>query len=842
MERHNCGEARVIPVILRPVMWEIALFGRLQALPTDGKPVNMWKNQDEAFRNVAEGIRRVVDELRSERMNELQPLLTHSHTISTYVHEEVQMALGAVLGRNIESVPPANQNIVPPLPPKSVVGSETFENKRSTMADHEGRRFGNYRLIRLLGQGGFANVYLGEHIYLGKRAAIKVLNAQLTADGVQKFGLEAQTVARLEHPNIVKVLEFGFADTNTPFLVMDFAPYGSLRYPKGTKLPEATVASYVRQIAAALQYAHVQGVIHRDVKPENMLVGKNNEVLLGDFGIAVVETERSQKLPEGIAGTIAYMAPEQIVGQACAASDQYSLGVVVYEWLCGERPFKGTLREIVAQHQSVHPRPLSQTISGISPDIDRVVMKALAKNPEERYVDMLAFASALRHASTKGASHRETQISEGIAALSHLPAPVEENADTTAGRSVPAAASSRIIELSAFSGNKPGDQSMKNPPANDPKASQQPPIEGNVPQRDESPGDRSVSRRKLFALVGTGVAGGILAGIAADRFVLPHPVENSTSRTSSLPATPTSLTLPYVFFGHFSEVNSVAWSPDGRRIASGSRDWTAKVWDVLTGKNILTYTNHNDWVNAVAWSLDSKLVASGSADDTIQIWDATTGVRIHTYTGHTASVQTLAWSPDGTMIASGSYDATVRVLNLASAQVQIYTGHTAEVDAVVWSPNGKFIASGGGKIGAQHTDTTVQVWEAATLQRVLTYSGHLAQVDGLAWSPDGGRIASASYDTTVQVWDAATGNSNSAVTYHGHHYPVRAVAWSPDGTLIASASADHTVQVWDAKSGSTIFTYHGHHNWVHTVAWSPSGKLIASGSADQTVQIWVPQE
>src|SRR5437763_10828106 len=190
------------------------------------------------------------------------------------------------------------------------------------MTDRVGQRLGNYRLIRKIGQGGFAEVYLGQHIYLDTLAAIKVLHARLESDDVEYFLTEARTVARLLHPNIVRVLEFNVEDS-TPFLVVDYAPNGTLRkrHPRGLPVPFPTVVSYTRQVAAALEYAHEQKIIHRDVKPENMLVGRRNEILLSDFGIAVVShSSRYSSGPEGVqdrAGILAFMAREQITFYAC---------------------------------------------------------------------------------------------------------------------------------------------------------------------------------------------------------------------------------------------------------------------------------------------------------------------------------------------------------------------------------------------------------------------------------------------------------------------------------------------------------------------------------------------
>src|SRR3989440_4619928 len=260
------------------------------------------------------------------------------------------------------------------------------------MTDRVGQQLGNYQLMRLLGEGGFAEVYLGEHIHLGTQAAIKVLHTQLTSDDVDKFRTEARTIARLIHPHIVRVLEFG-VEGKTPFLVMDYAPNGTLRqrHPKGVTLPLPTIVSYVKQVAEALQYAHDEKVIHRDIKPENMLLGRRNDILLSDFGIALVAQSSRYQSTQEMAGTMAYMAPEQIQGKPRPASDQYSLGIVVYEWLSGNRPFHGSLIELVGQHLSVPPPSLLEKKPTIPSAVEQMVLTTLAKDPKERFGSLQAF-------------------------------------------------------------------------------------------------------------------------------------------------------------------------------------------------------------------------------------------------------------------------------------------------------------------------------------------------------------------------------------------------------------------------------------------------------------------
>jgi len=263
-----------------------------------------------------------------------------------------------------------------------------------------GEQLGNYRLIRLLGRGNFADVFLGEHIYLQTQAAIKVLHEQMTSSDVDRFLTEARTIAHLRHPHIIQVLDYG-VENATPFLAMDYAPHGNLcqRHPKGTRLPLDIVVTYVKQVANALQYAHDERLIHRDIKPENMLLGRNHEILLSDFSIAILaQSLRPQKTQE-TAGTLAYMAPEQFQAQASPASDQYALGIIVYEWLSGDRPFHGGFPEIALKHTSLPPLPLREQVPTIPLAVEQAVVIALAKDPQQRFASVQVFARALEEAS-----------------------------------------------------------------------------------------------------------------------------------------------------------------------------------------------------------------------------------------------------------------------------------------------------------------------------------------------------------------------------------------------------------------------------------------------------------
>ena len=693
------------------------------------------------------------------------------------------------------------------------------------MADRVGQQLGNYRLVRLLGQGGFAEVYLGEHVYLDTAAAIKVLHTRLDDEDVEHFRAEARTVARLVHPHIVRVLEFNVQD-GTPYLVVDYAPNGTLRkrHPRSIPVPLSTVVGYVTQVASALQYAHQQKVIHRDVKPENMLVGRRNEILLSDFGIALVAQSSRYSSGNGkvqdMAGTIAYMAPEQIHAQACPNSDQYSLGIVVYEWLSGIRPFQGSFTEIAVKQTLAAPPPLREKIPTLSPEVEQVVMKALSKDPRDRFEDVQAFAVALEHAAQQAPGN--VSAVGDVSLPQAQPSSVEtiqfSNPEAVPGdldlltvpsltpADLPPETSSLLREASS---------SLEKPAVDQAQVTPLPPVVKHAPL---------LSRRKvLLGLAGVAIIGALGGGVALLTHEMQHPPASSTDEGNLL----------YTFRGHSGLVWSAAFSPDGQRVASGSGDETAQVWDATTGDHLNIYSRHKDSVYAVSWSPDGSRIASASYDKTVQIWDATFGDPIYTYRGHSSWVWTALWSPNGRYIASAGGDSTVQVWSSAGdGRPLIYTGHSGPVYAVAWSPDGSRIASAG-------ADGTVQIWDAANGKRLSTHRAQSASIWAVAWSPDGKRIASAGDAKTVQVWNA--GDGSHLFVYPGHTDFVYTVAWSHDGKRIASAGDDKTVQVWNAANGDNRYTYHGHSASVRSVSWSPRDNRIASGSWDKTVQVWVGQ-
>jgi len=281
--------------------------------------------------------------------------------------------------------------------------------------------------------------------------------------------------------------------------------------------------------------------------------------------------------------------------------------------------------------------------------------------------------------------------------------------------------------------------------------------------------------------------------------------------------------------GHENRVTSVAYSPDGRRVVSGSRDRTGRVWDAKSGAELACLRGHKERVESVAYSPDGRRIVSGSDDKTVRVWDAQNGAELACVRGHEGGVTSVAYSPDGRRIVSGSSDRIVRVWDAQScAELACLRGHEGVVESVAYSPDGRRIVSGA---------RTVRVWDAQSGAELACLRGHEKWVRSVAYSPDGRRIVSGSEDDTVRVWEAQGGAELACI--RGHAMSVMCVAHSPDGRRIVSGSYDQTVRVWDAQSGAELACLRGHKKWVISVAYSPDGRRIISRAfMDKMVRVW----
>ncbi|OBQ20427.1 MAG: hypothetical protein AN488_12830 [Anabaena sp. WA113] len=281
--------------------------------------------------------------------------------------------------------------------------------------------------------------------------------------------------------------------------------------------------------------------------------------------------------------------------------------------------------------------------------------------------------------------------------------------------------------------------------------------------------------------------------------------------------------------GHSSGVNSVAWSGDSLTLASGSLDKTVKLWNVQTGDCVRTLEGHSSGVNSVAWSGDSLTLASGSLDKTVKLWNVQTGDCVRTLEGHSSGVMSVAWSGDSLTLASGSFDKTVKLWNVQSGDcVRTLEGHGYWVYSVAWSGDSQTLASG------SH-DKTVKLWNVQSGDCVRTLEGH-DWVYSVAWSGDSLTLATGSHDKTMKLWNVQSGEC--VRTLEGHSSVVRSVVWSGDSQTLASGSSDNTVKLWNVQSGERVRTLEGHSHWVNSVAWSGDSQTLASGSHDKTVKLW----
>ncbi|HLH62848.1 MAG TPA: serine/threonine-protein kinase [Ktedonobacteraceae bacterium] len=724
------------------------------------------------------------------------------------------------------------------------------------MADRSGQQLGNYQLIRLLGRGGFAEVYLAKHTYLNTNAAIKILHLRLAVGDEESFLTEARIIGSLVHPHIVRVLDFGIAD-NTPYLVMDYAPNGTLRqrHPRGAILPLLTIVSYSRQIAEALQYAHSRKLIHRDIKPENLLLGANNEILLSDFGTALlVQTVHNESLHE-MAGTVTYMAPEQIQGKPRPASDQYGLAVMVYEWLCGECPFRGSFVELFSQHMTAKPPSLRAKIPSIPADVEQVVMTALAKDPAQRFGSVKAFANALEQACLV----EQPTISAAPYVPSSQPLPPAEvpseqnrpdsvsfttldqsNSDVYNTAILPPSSpeKSRDSVLYLSSPRSPGQTPGAVPTGENAQPAITPVLSSTgvqMPSAPPAPTSKKgqISRRSVVL----GLAGVAVVAVAAGGSIIYLPQLFKQTKNVVKQHLPTATPAPntigqpilFTYHGHTGAINGIDWSPDGTRVVSGGNDFSVQVWN-MSGSTPLFLYRHAQVVKAAAWSPNGKYIASASKDKTIQVRDAGSGKLLHTITANKGPVNAVSWSPDSKTIVSAGSDKEVKVWDALTGNNAMMLYHDlSPVNTVAWSPNGKYIASGGG-------DHVVKVWDVMAGKIIYTFNQHTDAIRSIAWSPDSKYIVSGSNDQTARAWEATSGRV--MWSYPEPLGVVHSVTWSPDGQFIAVGSNNGYIRALDAAGGQQAFFHDGQTGSINALAWSSSGAQIVSGSSDKTAQVW----
>ncbi|MFO1500400.1 MAG: serine/threonine-protein kinase [Verrucomicrobiota bacterium] len=759
-------------------------------------------------------------------------------------------------------------------------------NRPISLADEfEGSLIGRYKLIEMLGEGGFGVVWLAEQKEpVRRKVALKIIKLGMdTKQFVARFEAERQALAIMDHPNIAKVLDAGATALARPYFVMELVRGIRITdYCDQASLTTKERIDLFIKVCQAIQHAHQKGIVHRDIKPSNVIVGLHDGVPVPkviDFGIAkatqgvltdkTIHTQFQQFL-----GTPAYMSPEQAEMSGLdidTRADIYSLGVLLYELLVGSTPFDAqelmsqgiaAMRKTIREKEPPRPSTRLATLEAgilataakrrsadslkllhqLKGDLDWIVLKCLEKDRQRRYETANGLAVDLRRYLTN-----EPVVARPPSAVYRFQKAFRRNRVVFGAATAVAAAlligivaSSRQATKAARAALAEFQQRRAAQEAQARAQSKQKEAEAERERADI--GQRAarenelVARQNLYssdmnlALQAVEVrnVGYALELLNRHRPQLGQPDLRGWEWRYLWKLTRSDALLK--LGSHSNTVYNAVFSPQGDILATCSEDHTVRLWDIATGRESAVLP-HDNFVKAAAFFEDGKHLATACGDGNLRLWDVATRSEIaRNDIGKIRSP--LAFAPHGELIALSGDKGTVNLWDVVKQKKIMTLDAEGHLFCLTFSLDGKLLAAG------YRFSNVVRVWNISHVQTnyLLTNKNSGTWVDSLAFSSDGNKLASACHDGSIHLWDLAT--RQVIKTLAGHSSWIPTIAFSPDDKMLASASTDHTVKLWDIDTGQSA-TLRGHLNEVWALAVAPNGRTLATGTkVDGTVALW----